>query len=283
VSDVDALLPPAIAARAEEIGVQKANSPAFALFALAVLAGAFIALGAAFSTVVATAPGVPFGVHRLLIGLSFCLGLVLVIVGGAELFTGNNLIAMAWASRRIGTRALLRNWGIVLAGNAAGAIGTVLLVDAAGLHSLAGEAVGQTAVRIAAAKCALSPLEAYSRGILCNALVCLAVWQSYGARSTVDRIAVVIFPVTAFVAMGLEHSIANLYFLPAGILAAEDLTPAALAQALSALPTDALPTWGRALANLIPVTLGNIVGGTVLVAAVYWAVYRRGVKDEPSE
>jgi formate/nitrite transporter len=270
VAELDALLPPEIAAKAEDLGVQKARTPAFPLFALAVLAGAFISLGALLSTVVAISPGFPYGVTRLLVGLSFSVGLVLVVGAGAELFTGNNLIAIAWASRRIAAREILRSWAIVYAGNFCGAIGTVILVD---LASVAGDpgGVGGAAIRIAAQKCEYPPLEAFASGILCNALVCLAVWMNYGARSLVDRFVAVVFPVTAFAAIGFEHSIANMYLIPAGIFAAADLDPVAVSLAVGTAPG-----WGGFLRNLVPVTLGNIVGGTLLVATVYWAVYRRG-------
>lgn len=270
MSELDALLPPEIAAKAEDLGVQKARTAAFPLFALAVLAGAFIALGALFSTVVAASPGFPYGVTRLLVGLSFSLGLVLVVCAGAELFTGNNLIAIAWASRRIAAREVLRSWGIVYAGNFFGAIGTVILVHVASVADDPG-GVGGVAIRIAGQKCGYPPLEAFASGVLCNALVCLAVWMSYGARSLVDRVVAVVFPVTAFVAIGLEHSVANMYLIPAGVLGAAGLD----ADTLQSV-TDAVPSWGGFLGNLLPVTLGNIVGGTLLVAAVYWAVYRRG-------
>jgi formate transporter len=263
---LDALLPAAMAEKAEQVGVQKANAPAFELFVLAILAGAFIALGAVFATTVATATGIPYGVHRMLIGFAFCLGLVLVVVGGAELFTGNNLIAMAWASRRIGFQQVLRNWGIVYLGNLFGAFGTVGLIHFSGYHDFHGGEVGGTALRIAAAKCEIPFLEALTRGILCNTLVCLAVWMCFSARSTVDRIVAVIFPITAFVAVGFEHSIANLYFIPAGILAAGNLGVSG---------AEFAPSWGGFIANLIPVTIGNVIGGTGLVAGVYWAVYRR--------
>jgi len=269
MAELDALLPPEIAAKAEDLGVRKARTPAFPLFALAVLAGAFISLGALLSTVVATSPGFPYGVTRLLVGLSFSVGLVLVVVAGAELFTGNNLIAIAWASRRISAREVLRSWGIVYAGNFCGAIGTVILVDLASVADSPG-GVGGTAIRIAAEKCEHPPLEAFASGILCNALVCLAVWMSYGARSLVDRVVAVVFPVAAFAAIGFEHSIANMYLIPVGIFAAADLDAGTVASVARTAPT-----WAGFLRNLVPVTLGNIVGGTLLVAAVYWAVYRR--------
>lgn len=252
----DAYAPAQIAQRIEQIGVAKARADALTLLVLAVLAGAFIALGALFYSVVVTGSELGFGITRLLGGLSFCLGLVLVVVAGAELFTGNNLIAMAWASGLVSHRGLLRNWGLVYAGNVVGALGTVALVYMSGLMD---GPVGDTVLKLAQAKTALPPLEAFTRAILCNALVCLAVWLVAGARSVTDKILAVIFPVTAFVAVGLEHSIANWFFLPLGLLlgAGHAMTAAA------------------ALQNLAVVSLGNIIGGSVLVAGVYWLAYLR--------
>lgn len=269
IPSFDALLPMEMARRAEEVGVAKAAMPAQRLFALAVLAGAFISLGAVFSTVATTgADALPFGVGRVLGGLAFCLGLALVVVGGAELFTGNALLVIAWASRRVSTVAVLRNWGVVFAGNFVGALGTAALVAAADTHQLGGGAVGRTAIAIAAAKCALPPLAAFLRGVLCNALVCLAVWMTLSARTTTDRLLAVLFPITAFVAAGFEHSIANMYFVPYALFLG--MRDAALLASV-AHP----PTWASfLLGNLLPVTLGNVVGGGVLVAATYWFVYR---------
>lgn len=255
----DAFTPPEIAAKVETVGIAKARLPIFPLFVLAVLAGAFISLGALLFTVVMTGTDLGFGLTRLVGGLSFCLGLILVVVAGAELFTGNNLLAMAWASRLISTRELLRNWFWVYLGNVAGCLGTVLLVSWAGTDDLGQGMVRSTAVAIAANKAELGFLEAFARGILCNALVCLAVWLAMGGRSVTDKILAVLFPVTAFVALGFEHSIANWFFLPYGFL----------------LDPDAVAASG-ALHNLAAVTLGNLVGGSLLVAGVYWSAYLRG-------
>ena len=275
---LDALMPAEMAAKAAEIGVRKAVLGVVPMFVLAILAGAFIALGAAFATTVAAgAAGVlPYGVIRLLAGLAFSLGLILVIVGGAELFTGNNLLAMAWASRRITTGAVVRNWVVVYAGNLVGAVGTAVLVVAAGQYAFGGGSVGAVALGTAATKVAYEPLQAFVLGILCNGLVCLAVWLTYSARTTTDRILAIVPPIAAFVAMGFEHSVANMYFIPAGLLVkafgSEDFWAS-----IDASPADyaALDVAGL-VGNLVPVTLGNIVGGTILVGAVYWLVYLRG-------
>ncbi len=274
---IDALLPQDMALRAEYIGVSKAEAPALKMFTLAVLAGAFIALGAVFATTVAagTTGTWPFGVTKLLVGLVFCLGLILVIVGGAELFTGNNLIVMAWASGKVTTRALLRNWGIVYLGNFVGSVGTALMVFWSRQYTFGGGIVGTTALNIADGKVKIEFFQAIALGILCNALVCLAVWLTFSARSTMDKIAAIIFPITAFVAAGFEHSVANMYFIPMGLLI-KDFDPAFVGNLGIDLPQ---LTWGAFLINnLLPVTIGNIIGGSVFVAAIYWSVFLRPAK-----
>lgn len=255
----DAYPPQEIARKVEQAGVSKAHADTLTLLVLGVLAGAFISLGALLFTVIVTDSSMGFGPTRLLGGLGFSLGLILVVVAGAELFTGNNLIAMAWASRLIGTREVVRNWLLVYIGNVIGCLGTVLLVVWADIASLAGGGVGETALNIAHAKAGLSLVEAFSRGILCNALVCLAVWLAVGARSVTDKILAVLFPITAFVAIGFEHSIANWFFLPLGL----------------ALDTYSTVSHAGVAQNLLVVTAGNLVGGTLLVAGVYWIAYLR--------
>jgi formate/nitrite transporter len=271
---IDALLPAEMATRAEYIGVRKAEAPALTTFILAILAGAFIALGAIFATTVAagTSGALPFGVAKLLIGFVFCLGLILVIVGGAELFTGNNLIVMAWASGKVSTRSLLRNWGIVYAGNFVGAVGTAVLVLLSRQYTFGGGVVGGAALGIAAGKVSLGVFQAGALGVLCNILVCLAVWLTFSARSTIDKIAAILFPITAFVAAGFEHSVANMYFIPIALLM-KTFDPAFVASTGLEL---ANLTWQNfILRNLIPVTIGNIIGGSIFVAAVYWVVFLR--------
>jgi len=290
---IDSLLPAEMATRAEYLGVRKAEMPAFTMFVLAILAGAFIALGAIFATTVAAGgmsvtaadgsaafnTGLPYGVTRLLTGLVFCLGLILVVVGGAELFTGNNLIVMAWASGKVTTRGLLRNWGVVYIGNFVGSIGTAILMFFTKQYTFGSDAVGVTALRIAVAKCELDFLQAIALGVLCNALVCLAVWLTFSARTTLDKIVSIIFPITAFVAAGFEHSIANMYFIPYALLV-KGFDPDYIAKVGSKVSNLEALTW-RAffINNLIPVTIGNIIGGVVLVAFVYWGVFLRAKKD----
>ncbi len=265
---LDAYAPAEIAARVCKIGLAKVTTPVPTMIALAVLAGAFISLGALFYTVTVTTgndAAVPFGLLRLAGGVTFSLGLVLVVVGGAELFTGNNLIAMAWAVGCVRTRQVVRNWVWVYLGNLIGAVGTAALVLLAGVHTMSDGAVGETMVQIARSKIALDPVSAVARGILCNVLVCLALWLCMGARSVTDKILAIVFPISAFVACGFEHSVANMYFLPIGIvLAAGGPAPLSVLGALS---------------NLVLVTIGNILGGTLLVALIYWFVYLRGERE----
>ncbi len=212
---------------------------------------------------------------RLLAGLVFSLGLILVVVGGAELFTGNNLIVMAWASGKVTTRALLRNWIIVYIGNFVGAFGTALLNFFARQYTFGKDAVGITALNTAVAKSSLDFIQAVVLGILCNALVCLAVWLTFSARSTLDKIASIIFPITAFVAAGFEHSVANMYFIPFGLLI-KDIDPQFIQRVGEKIGHLENLTWQNFfLNNLVPVTIGNIIGGAVLVAAVYWSVFLR--------
>ena len=257
-----------IAKRIEAVGLAKAGMEVVPTLTLAVLAGAFISFGAMFYLVVITNTGLGLGPTRFLGGLAFCLGLVLVVVGGAELFTGNVLIVMGWAHRKVTTRALLRNWGLVYMGNLAGAIAMAVMAHWSGFMHMGDEAVGATAIRVAAAKVDLPFDVAFIRGVLANALVCLAVWLCFACRNVIGKILSIIFPITAFVALGFEHSIANMYFIPAGILAATDPALAVTATANLGL--------GGLIGNLIPVTLGNIVGGGLFVALSYYLVYLHG-------
>ncbi|MCB2075363.1 MAG: formate/nitrite transporter family protein [Novosphingobium sp.] len=254
---LDVVAPARIAQLVEEVGVRKTGLGFVETFTLGVLAGAFIAFGGMFFTLAVTGSEFGLGPTRLLGGAAFSLGLVLVIVGGAELFTGNSLIVMARASGLITSGALLRNWGIVYLGNLTGAVATAVMVHLTGALSLGDGAVGATAVAIAEGKIALSPLHAFMRGVLCNILVCLAVWMCFAAHSVGGKVLVILFPITAFVALGFEHSVANMYLIPVGMLQSGHFDLAGLGE------------------NLLYVTAGNIVGGGLLVAAVYWLIYRR--------
>ncbi|MBM3128106.1 MAG: formate transporter FocA [Chloroflexi bacterium] len=270
-----------MATRAEQIGFKKAHMDPISVIVLSIVAGVFISFGAIFATTVtAGASGIlPYGVTRLLAGLSFSLGLILVIVGGAELFTGNNLIVMAWASRKVSAWELIQNWIYVYAGNFIGALSAVVAIFLGGQFLFANGAVGAVALSTADAKCNLTFLQALLLGILCNNLVCLAVWLTFSARTTTDRILTIIPPITAFVAVGFEHSIANMYFIPIGLLIKLG-APASFWTSIGKTPADfpniTLETF--LFNNLIPVTIGNIIGGSVLVGLVYWFVYLRRPK-----
>jgi len=273
VSGFDAYAPREIAARLTAVGATKARLPLISMVALGVLAGGFVGLGALYYTVVVSDPGIGFAAGRVLGGAVFSLGLVLVVVAGAELFTGNNLLVMAWVARRITTRELLRDLGIVFAANLAGAVGLAALVALSGEWRLGDEQVGRAAVRIAAAKTALPFGEAFFRAVLCNMLVCLAVWMALAGRNVTDKVLAVLFPISAFVAAGFEHSVANMYFIPLGIILRDHIATAEVAN------LDTL-TWAGFMHNLVPVTLGNVVGGSVMVGLVFAVVYRRDVMRE---
>ncbi|MCA8912137.1 MAG: formate transporter FocA [Planctomycetes bacterium] len=264
-----------MAIKAEGVGVKKASLDASSMFMLAVLAGAFIAMGAVFATTVTAGSGLPFGISRLLGGVVFSLGLILVIIAGAELFTGNNLIVMAWAGRKVSTVRLLRNWVIVYAGNFVGSVATAALLFLSGQYGLGGGAVGVKALAIANAKCGLDFVPALFLGVMCNALVCLAVWLSFSARSATDKVMVIVPPIAAFVAAGFEHCVANMYFIPSGIFIKQFAPDEFWIDA--GVTRDAYPdlTWGGFASNLLPVTIGNILGGAVLVGVVYWFIYLR--------
>ena len=274
--NIDALVPKEIAHKAESSGVAKAALGPFRMFALAVLAGAFIALGAIFATTVTTGSTLSFGLTKLLAGLVFCLGLILVIGAGAELFTGNNLIVMAWANGKVTTGNLLRNWVIVYLGNFAGSVATAVIMLFSQQYTFANGALGQNVLNIANGKVNLAFGQAVVLGIMCNALVCLAVWLCMGARSATDKIMAIIFPITAFVAAGFEHSVANMYFIPMGLLVKSNASADFWSQIGTSAAAYSDLTWGNFfLRNLLPVTIGNIIGGALMVGLGYWFIYLR--------
>jgi len=262
----DAFSPKEIAERVETIGVAKARLPLLSMLMLGVLAGAFIGLGALYFVLVKSDPSLGFATSQLLGGLTFSLGLILVIVAGAELFTGNNLLAMAWADDKISTVELLKNWAIVCSANFIGAAGLALLVFLSGHPEMNHGAVADQYLKIAAAKCTLPFWTALFKGILCNVLVCMAVWMALAGRSVIDKAVAIVFPISAFVAAGFEHSIANMYVIPLALLL----------QTFGNMgsSTDAV-TWVGFFSNLAPVILGNPIGGSVLVGLVYHVIYLR--------
>jgi len=266
--DFDAYTPRQIAERVDAVGVTKARLPFVQTALLGMLAGAFISLGALFFTLVASDATLGFAASRVLGGVCFSLGLLLVVVAGAELFTGNNLLAMAWADGRISTVELLRNWAIVCVANFLGAAGMALLVFLSGHADMNGGAVAQAYLKIAAAKATLPAWAAFFRGVLCNILVCMAVWMAMAGRSVTDKAVAIVFPISAFVAAGFEHSIANMYYFPLAMMLKAGGAPLpAGAEEIDA---------GAMFANLGAVIAGNIAGGSVLVALVYWVIYVRG-------
>lgn len=262
---LDAFSPSEVARRIETVGVTKARLPLLPMVMLGLLAGGFIALGALYFILVLSDASLSFALARVLGGVAFSAGLIMCIVAGAELFTGNNLLAMAWADRKITTGELLYNWLIVALSNLAGAVGVALIVYLSGHTEMNGGAVGAQYIRTAAAKCELTFASAFFKGILCNFLVCIAVWMAMAGRSVADKILAIVFPISAFVAAGFEHSVANMYIIPLGIMLKG-----------SSVVFPAL-SWAGFLHNIVPVTLGNLVGGSVLVALVYHVVYRRGL------
>lgn len=275
---VDALVPADMARKSEQVGVAKVNIGPYRMFALAVLAGAFISLGAVFATMVTTgaAGELTFGVTKLLGGFVFCLGLILVIGAGAELFTGNNLIVMAWAGGKVSTGKLLQNWVIVYFGNFVGSIFAAVGMFLSGQYQFAAGAVGLNALNIANGKMQYGFVQAMILGIFCNVLVCLAVWLAMGGRSSTDKILAIIFPITAFVAAGFEHSVANMYFIPIGLFIKAG-APASFWANIGKTTADyAGLTWSNFfIANLLPVSIGNIIGGALLVGLAYWFIYLR--------
>jgi formate transporter len=264
----DAFSPKEIAGRVSDFCVIKARLPLLTMWMLGMLAGAFIGMGALYYTLVVSDTSLGFAAARVTGGVCFSLGLLLVVVAGAELFTGNNLLAMGWADGCLSLREVLRNWTVVCLANFVGAAGLALIVYLSGHWQMNGGAVGQAYLKIATAKAALPVERAFFLGVLCNILVCMAVWMALAGRSVVDKFVAILLPISAFVAAGFEHSIANMYFFPLALL---------LKWHGLALPPggDAITVAGM-LGNLVPVIAGNIVGGSVLVALVYWVIYRRG-------
>ena len=267
IFNLQAYSPAEIKEAVEKVGVKKANLPFLASFMLAIVAGGGVGFGALYYTVVASDPSLSFATVRVVGGLAFTLGLTLVLVGGAELFTGNNLIVMAWASGRVSTATMLRNWAIVYSGNLIGSLGLVILVFFSHHLDMNDGRVGLSVLNTAAGKIRPDMVTLFFKAILCNVLVCAAVWLAYAGRSVTDKVVAVILPISGFIAAGFEHCVANMYFLPlAWLLVHTGHAPANF---------DASPiTVAGIIHNLVPVTLGNIVGGAGFVGAVYWAIYR---------
>lgn len=258
--NLNAYSPKRIAQLVDEFGIAKVNQTIIKTLVLATLAGVFIAFGAMFYTLVISDSNLGYGLTRLMGGVAFSLGLILVVVAGAELFTGNNLIAIAWANKDVSSKNLLLNWIIVYFANFLGASIAALAMFTSGLLENNNGLVQSVALDIAYAKvdASVAVHELFMRGILCNTLVCLAVWMCIAAHDVASKVLAIVFPISAFVALGFEHSVANMYFIPLGMLLSNgDIT------------------FYDLMSNLIPVTAGNILGGSVFVALVYWLVYLR--------
>jgi formate transporter len=270
VFNFNAYSPAEIQAFVEAVGVKKATLPVLPCFMLAVVAGGSIGFGAMYYCIVASDAALSFAVARVMSGIVFSLGVAIIMIGGAELFTGNNLIVMAWASGKISTAAVLRNWLIVYIGNFVGAAGLAVLVIFSHHLDMNGGRVALAVLTTAAAKVSPDLVTLFVKGILCNLLVCLGVWLAYAGRSVTDKIAALILPISAFVAAGFEHCVANMYFFSvAWLLGVMDLIPKGF---------DVSPITAAGIAyNLVPVTLGNVVGGAGFVGFVYWAVYQKGL------
>ena len=267
IFSLNAYSPAEIKEAVEKVGVKKANLPFLASLMLAVIAGGGIGLGALYYTVVVSDAGLSFAAARVMGGVVFSLGLVIVLVGGAELFTGNNLIVMAWASGNVSAKEMLRNWVVVYFGNLIGALGLVILVFLSHHLDMNGGRVGLSILNTAVAKIQPDAVTLFFKGVLCNLLVCLAVWLAYAGRTVTDKIVAAILPVSAFIAAGFEHCVANMYFLPlAWLMTRTGDVPADF-------DASAITMMGI-IHNLVPVTLGNIVGGAGLVGAMYWTIYR---------
>src|ERR1700752_2436041 len=267
IFNLQAYSPAEIEEAVEKVGVKKANLPLLTSFMLAIVAGGGIGFGAVYYTIVASDPTLGFAAARVFGGLVFTLGLMLVLIGGAELVTGNNRIVMAWASGKVSSGTMLRNWTIVYLGNFVGALGLIVLIFYSHHLEMNDGRIGLSVLNTAAGKIRPDALSLFFKGILCNVLVCAAVWLAYAGRSVTDKVVAVLLPISAFIAAGFEHCVANMYFLPlAWLLIQTGHIPANF---------DASPiTLSGVVHNLVPVTLGNIVGGAGFVGAVYWAIYR---------
>jgi formate transporter len=272
IFNLQAYSPAEIKQAVEKVGVKKANLPFLASFMLAIVAGGGVGFGALYYTIVASDPTLSFAIVRVLGGFVFTLGLALVLVGGAELFTGNNLIIMAWASGNVSTLTMLRNWVIIWFGNLIGALGLIVLVYFSHHLDMNDGRIGLSVLNTAAGKIRPDSVTLFFKGVLCNVLVCAAVWLAYAGRSVTDKLLAVMLPVSAFIAAGFEHSVANMYFLPlAWLLVQTGHAPANF--------DSSLITMSGIMHNLVPVTLGNIVGGAGFVGATYWAIYRAAFGD----
>lgn len=264
----DQLAPAYIEAKAEALGVSKTKMSFKQSFMLSIMAGAFISMGAMFFLLIVSDSALPFAAQRLIGGCLFSLGLLLVVVCGAELFTGNTMIVMSAASKKISWSAVLKNWVVVFLGNLVGSLIMVGLVFLSNYQGMNGGAVGTTIVSVAAGKMSPDWLTLFAKGIMCNFLVCLAVWIAYGSKTVADKMLGILLPIAAFVACGFEHCVANMFFLPFGILlASAGIAPAGI--------DPSTVSWAGALWNWSASVPGNIIGGALFVGMAYWIAYHK--------
>ncbi|TVM00672.1 MAG: nitrite/formate transporter [Candidatus Brocadia sp. WS118] len=275
---MDAYSPPQIASRIDHVALVKARLSLSQTFMLSILAGAYLGLGAQFSTFVISDSTLHIGLTSLIEGVVYSLGFILAVVGGAEVFTGNCLIIMGYVSKRITTRELLNNWILTYTGNFIGSLTMVYWIYQSHQWEFSHHMVGAKALLIAHKKVNMPFMDAFARGVLCNALICLAVWLCFSGRSVTDKIISIIFPIGGFVASGFEQCVSNMYFIPIGIVLRKNEGIIVASEKMAGKPLDISQlTWkGFFINNLIPVTLGNIVGGVILVGIIFWFVYLRG-------
>ena len=265
------LNPPEIAQRFVEVGIKKSQLPIYKLLLLGILGGAFIAFASEGSNAaIHTIESV--GIAKALAGALFAAGLMLVVITGAELFTGSCLIVVSAAEKMSSWKSMFKNWFFVYIGNFIGAMIVVLLIILSGQFDFSNGMLGGFTIKVAAYKTSLPFWSALSMGILCNWLVCMAIWMAFSTKDIAGKLLSIFFPIWLFITSGFEHSIANMYYIPAGIIAKFNplWANAAVTLGVSSAKQDTL-TWGSFITNnLIPVTLGNIIGGCVFVGMIYW-------------
>ena len=277
-TSTDILSPAMIAEKTVSTGIQKANYSTFKTFLLAFMAGIFVAFGSLIATTATSGAKdiLPYGLIRLITGLTFSFALMMVLIAGSELFTGNILLVMAILEKKLTWMKMIRNWGVVYLGNLVGSIFMAAMVFGGGQYLQGHGIVGLNVLNIAETKTSLGWMQALILGVLCNLLVCLGVWMASSGKTTTDKILAVIPPITVFAAAGFEHSVANMYFIPMGLLVKHFGTPAFFVS-IGQVPSDFshLTIFNFLFNNLLPVTIGNIIGGGVFIGVFYWWVYLR--------
>ncbi len=269
------LLPDQMSEFAEKTAVKKIslNSNLTKILLLSILAGIYISFGGIFATVISSGASefLPVGLTKVLMGIAFSLGLILVVIGGAELFTGNTIVSLGITNKSIKPLELLKNWSLVYIGNFIGSLLTVALIFWSKHYTFGGGTFGVTSLKISISKVSLDPVQAFTLGILANALVCLAIWLSFSAKTTVGKIVAMVPPVALFVASGFEHSVANMYLITVGLVI-KTFDPV-FTNNLNLTHIENLNLFNFLIMNLIPVTLGNIVGG-IFVWLIYQKIYK---------